>query len=114
VLETSLHSQQRDGALAFELTVENRGDEPVELAFPDAQRVRVSVYPADADDESSPVWRSDSDRMFAQVLGSETVPAGESVTFGAAWKDPESGEYRAIGEVTCRDREIRAERTVLV
>ena len=114
MLETSLHSQQRDGALAFELTVENRGDDPVELSFADAQRVRVSVYPADADDESSPVWRSDGDRMFAQVMGSETVPAGESVTFGAAWKDPESGEYRVVGEVTCRDRELQAERTVLV
>jgi hypothetical protein len=114
VLETTLRSHRRDGALAFELTVENRGDDPVELGFSDAQRVRVSLYPADADDESAPVWRSDGDRMFAQVIGSETVAAGESVTFGAAWKDPESGEYRAAGEVTCREQELNAERTVLV
>ncbi|GAB7012646.1 BsuPI-related putative proteinase inhibitor [Halolamina salina] len=113
MLESSLHSRRHDGGLAFELTVENPGDEPVELSFPDAQRVRVSVYPADADDDASPVWRSDADQMFAQVLGSETVPAGESVTFGAAWQDPEPGEYLAVGEVTCRDRELSAEETIL-
>jgi len=112
VLETSLTSQPRGDVLAFELTVENQGDQPVDLGFSDAQRVRISVYPAD--DESSPVWRSDGDRMFAQVRGEETVPAGESVTFGAAWDDPPSGEYRAVGEVTCRERELRDETTVLV
>ena len=114
MLESSLHSRQRDDALAFELTVENHGDEPVELSFADGQRVRVAVYPADADDDASPIWRSDADQMFAQVLGSETVPAGESVTFDAAWQSPEPGEYLAVGEVTCQDRELDAEETVLV
>ena len=114
MLEPSLHSQRRDGALAFDLTVENAGEEPVELDFPDAQRVRVAVYPADAGEAASPVWRSDAGRMFAQVTGSETVPAGEDVTFSAAWKEPEAGEYLAVAELTCRDRELRAEETLLV
>ncbi|QKY19585.1 hypothetical protein B4589_004025 [Halolamina sp. CBA1230] len=114
MLETSLRSQRRDGALAFDLTVENRGDDPVELTFPDAQRLRVSLYPADADGEAAPIWRSDADRMFAQVLGSETIPAGESVTFSTAWKEPEPGEYHAVGEMTCQDRDVTAEETVLI
>jgi len=114
VLEPSLESRRRDGALAFELTVENTGDEPVELSFADAQRLRVSVYPAGADDETAPVWRSDADRMFAQVMGSETVPAGGSRTFDAAWSDPDPGEYFVVAELTCRERELRAEETVLV
>ncbi|MFW5911271.1 MAG: BsuPI-related putative proteinase inhibitor [Halolamina sp.] len=114
MLEPSLRSHLRDGALAFELTVENRGKEAVELSFPDAQRVRVSVYPADAGDDACPIWRSDAERMFAQVVGTETIPVGESETFRTAWKDPDSGEYRAVAEVTCQDRELAAEETVLV
>ncbi|NHX35833.1 MULTISPECIES: BsuPI-related putative proteinase inhibitor [Halolamina] len=114
MLETSLESRQRGDALAFELTVENTDDGPVELSFADAQRVRVSVYPAGADDEAAPVWQSDADRMFAQVTGSETVPAGGSRTFDAAWEDPDPGEYFVVAELTCRDRELSAEETVLV
>jgi len=114
VLEPSLESQRRGDALAFELTVENTGDDPVELSFTDAQRVRVSVYPAGADEDATPLWRSDADQMFAQVMGSETVSAGESRTFDAAWSDPDPGEYYVVAELCCRDRTLRAEETVLV
>jgi len=114
VLDTQLRSHLQDGALAFELHVENRGDEPVDLSFPTAQRSRVALYPADSDDDTDPVWRSDAEKMFAQVLGSETGEPGETVSFAAAWDDPEPGEYRAVGEVVCDDRELRAEDTVLV
>ena len=113
MLEPSLESHPRGDALAFELTVENTGDEAVELSFADAQRVRVSVYPAGAD-EAAPIWRSDADQMFAQVMGSETVSAGESRTFDAAWSDPDPGEYYVVAELCCRDRTLRAEETVLV
>ena len=111
MLEVTLSSQPRGDSLAFELRVENHGEEAVELSFPDAQRVRVSVFPANGDDD--PVWRSDVDQMFAQVVGTETVPAGASVTFETAWKEPEPGEYLAVGEVTCQDRELAAEETIL-
>jgi len=114
VLDTQLRSHLQDGALAFDLRVENRGDEPVDLSFPTGQRVRVALSPADADDDADPIWRSDAEKMFAQVLGTETIEPGETLTFAAAWDDPEPGEYRAVGEVTCEDRELRAEETVLV
>ncbi|MBP1987459.1 BsuPI-related putative proteinase inhibitor [Halolamina salifodinae] len=113
MLEATLTSQPRGDSLAFELRVENHGDEAAELSFPDAQRLRVTVSLAAGGDDADPVWRSDADRMFAQVVGTETVPAGESVTFETAWKEPEPGEYLAVGEVTCQDREIRDEETLL-
>jgi|AntRauTorcE11898_2_1112593.scaffolds.fasta_scaffold03729_2 hypothetical protein len=114
MLEATFTSQPRGDSLAFELRVENHTDEAVELSFSDAQRLRVSVFPATGEDGADPVWRSDADQMFAQVLGTETVPAGGSLTFQAAWKAPESGEYLAVGEVTCQNRELRGEETVLV
>lgn len=112
MLEATLTSHPRGDSLAFELRVENHGDEAVDLTFTDAQRLRVTVFPA-GDGDADPVWRSDADRMFAQVVGTETVPPGASVTFEAAWKDPEPGEYLAVGEVTCQDRELTAEETIL-
>ncbi len=126
MLETTLEAHPTDGAVTFDLRVENRGTEDVELSFSDSQRIRVSVVPADVDDAATPGnvddaaapgdaddvdtrWRSDEGEMFMQVLGSETVPAGGQLGFEASWEDPEPGEYRAVGEIVCRERELRDE-----
>ena len=113
MLETSIDAHPGDDAVAFDLRVENRADEDAELAFSDSQRVRVSAVPADADD-AEPRWRSDDEQMFMQVLGSETVPGGGSIAYREEWENPESGTYRAVGEVVCRERDLQAETTFSV
>jgi len=100
MLETTIDAEPREGAVEFTLRVANQGADDVELSFSDSQRVRVTVSPVGEDE---PCWRSDEGQMFAQMLSSETVPAGEEVDFEAVWDDPEPGEYRAVGEVVCRN-----------
>ena len=109
MLEPTIEAAPRGDAVEFTIRVVNRGDEDVELSFSDSQRLRVTVYDGD-----EPRWRSDEGQLFAQMLGSETVPeAGESV-FEAVWEEAEPGEYRAVGEVVCRDEELRAETTFAI
>lgn len=105
MLTTSLSVRPQSDAVAFELTVSNDGDESATLSFRTGQRTRFTVTPADGGDA---VWRSDADRMFTQVLGEETVPAGDAVTFGEVWESPAPGEYRVEGEVTSDDEELTA------
>jgi hypothetical protein len=109
MLETTIEAAPRGGAVEFTIRVVNRGDEDVELSFSDSQRVRVTAY--DGDD---PHWRSDEGQLFAQMLGSETVPAGEECVFEAIWDAPEPGEYRVVGDVLCQEEALRAETTVSV
>jgi hypothetical protein len=111
MLETDIEAEPRGGAVTFTLRVTNHGTDDVELAFSDSQRVRVTVSPVGEDE---PCWRSDEGQMFAQMLGSETVPADGAVAFEVVWKAPELGEYRAVGEVVCREEELQTETTFSV
>lgn len=106
MLQTSLSVGPQAEDVAFELTVRNDGDEDVVLSFRDGQRTRFTVEPAGGGDL---VWRSDEEKMFIQMLGEETLPAGTSTTFGDVWESPDSGEYRVVGELTCEDRELSAD-----
>lgn len=54
-------------------------------------------------------WRWSDGRLFTQVLGSETIGAGESLAFEGTWESPAPGEYVAVGELTAADREVVAE-----
>jgi hypothetical protein len=113
MLETIIDAESGDGAVAFTLRVENRGDDDIELSFADSQRVRVSVFSAETD-AAEPIWRSDDGQMFAQMLGSETVPAGGRVEFREEWAEPAPGTYRAVGDVVCQERELEDETTFSV
>jgi hypothetical protein len=52
----------------------------VTLTFPTAQRFDFAVR-----HKGVVVWRWSTDMMFAQVLGSETIGAGDSLVFEARW-----------------------------
>ncbi|KTG10321.1 hypothetical protein AUR64_12150 [Haloprofundus marisrubri] len=106
MLTATLTTTPRDDYVEFELTVENQGDESVTLSFRDARRAEFVVSDAAGDGE---VWRWSDGRMFAQMLGSETLDAGESMTFEGVWDDPVPGEYVAIGELAAADADADAE-----
>lgn len=116
MLEATLDATVGDEEVTFDLAVANDGGEPVDLAFRTGQRIAVRVYEAGSEDggevdESEPVWDSAAGRMFTQALGVETVPAGGTRHFGETWSDPAPGDYRAVGEVTCEEADLRAETT---
>jgi len=93
----------------FALTVENTGDDPVELTFRSGLKADFAV---EADGEE--VWRASDGQMFTQALQSETIDPGESSTYPGRWPNPESGTYTGVAElnVTERDVETRAEFSV--
>jgi hypothetical protein len=109
MLIATLSVTPSDDALELTLSVANEGDEPVELDFRDAQRVDFTAYDADSGEE---VWRWSDGRMFGQVLGSEEIPAGESLEYQAEWAAPPSGSYRVEGELVDTERQPSAEMVV--
>ncbi|WP_222919498.1 BsuPI-related putative proteinase inhibitor [Natrinema sp. SYSU A 869] len=96
-------------AVMFVFAVTNTGDEPVELEFSDACKAEFVLA---ADDEE--VWRFSEERMFAQVLSSETLDPGESTTYEAEWSDLEPGEYTATAALQARERTCKATTPVTV
>lgn len=89
-------------AVTFTFAVENTGED-LELQFSDAQTFDVAV---EADGET--VWRLSEGMMFAQMLSSESLPAGASVAYDAEWEDPDPGDYEARATLTANNADCEA------
>jgi hypothetical protein len=88
---------ETDGDTArFGLTVTNEGDETASLTFSDGQRADFVVRDAEAGTER---WRWSEGRMFPQMLGTEDLAPGETVTYDAEWNAPAGGSYVCRGEL---------------
>ncbi len=109
MLDAHLSVEQAGANVRFVLAVENEGDQSTELTFSDAQRAEFVVR---ADGEER--WRSDADRLFAQVLGTETLGPGERREYDAEWTAPSPGRYTVEGFLTTPDADARAEATFSV
>ncbi|WP_408958987.1 BsuPI-related putative proteinase inhibitor [Natrinema sp. 74] len=105
-LETA--SDDASDAVLFVFTVTNAGTEPIELRFSDACTADFGVI--DGDEE---VWRFSDERLFAQVLESETLAPEESTSYEAEWADPDPGTYEVVAELRAQDEPCEA-RTDLV
>ena len=126
MLDTALTAADGDEGLDLALTVRNDGDEPVTLRFRTGQRADFAAYESDgADrdggdvdgidpDDEAIVWRHGAGRMFTQVLGSETLIPGDSVTYESMWPDPPVGEYRIVGSLTAEECDVAATTTVTI
>ena len=93
-----------DDGVQFTFTVTNESDDPVDLSFPDALEADFAVR-----DDGKEVWRFSDGRMFAQMLGSETIDPGGTATYEAAWDDPDPGSYTAVATLEARDQDCEAE-----
>ena len=92
-----------DDTVQFTFTVRNDGDEPVDLQFADALEADFAVR-----DGEREVWRFSEGRMFAQMIGSESIPPDGTATYEASWEDSESGEYAAVATLEARERDCKA------
>jgi hypothetical protein len=108
-LQATLTVEADEDAVGFLLRVGNDGDDDVDLTFSDGQRVDVVVRDGDRT-----VWRFAEGRMFTQALGSDTVPAGGEVTYGAEWPDPDPGDYEAEATLAANGAEVAATATFSV
>ena len=67
--------------LQMTLTLLNRGGQPARLLFASSQRYDFLAR----DDAGNEVWRWSADKLFAQVLGEETLAPGGTLTFEETW-----------------------------
>ncbi len=92
-LANTLSVRVSEDSVAFRLDVTNATAEPVVLEFGSSQRYDFAV-----ESEAGAVeWRWSADRSFAQVLGADTLNAGETVTYEATWAHAgRTGVYEAV------------------
>ena len=102
-LVTSLEVRIERDTVGFVLHLTNQGTQPVVLEFNSAQRYDFEVRTA----AGETVWRWSDDMNFAQMLGTETVPAGASREYRESWAPGNrSGAFVAIGRVVASNRTI--------
>ena len=102
-LATSLIARVGQGSVDFVLNVTNAGGQPIRLDFNSGQRFDVSV----TDSAGNGVWHWSADKSFIQSLGTETLEPGATLAYEATWPDAPPGSYRALGEITASNAEIR-------
>jgi hypothetical protein len=97
-LDCSLDVSASSTAVEFAFHVENTGTTPVELNFSSSQTHDVAVSAG-----GSEIWRFSEGMGFAMMMQSETLDAGDAVTYDATWEDPDPGDYEAVAELATRD-----------
>lgn len=108
-LEATLDATTDEGDVSFVFTVENTGEEPVDLRFRDAQQFDIAVT-ADGTEH----YRFSEGRVFAQMFLDETLEAGERYVFEDQWTDPDPGTYEAEATLEATDTDANARATVTV
>jgi hypothetical protein len=98
--------------IAVRLAVANRGAQPITLHFSSAQRCDFEIRDA----RGATLWRWGADRMFAQMLGEETLLRGRNdLNCRERLPAPRTpGTYRIIGTVVASDRPMAASVVVTV
>ena len=86
----------------IEFCVFNRTGEEITLYFRNAQRYDFTIE----DEEGKEVWRWSEDRMFAMMLGEETLgPTNIEIIYSVKYKDKLSpGYYKITGIFVAQDR----------
>jgi hypothetical protein len=108
-LTGSLDAQVETDRVSFTFTVANDGDEPVTLSFRDACNADFAAF--DGEEER---WRWSRGRMFTQVLQSESLGSGESVTYEGEWQNPEAGTHTVVATLEADNHECEARAEVSV
>lgn len=97
-LATDRKGYRPDQPVRFHLTVTNHSKESITLHCKDSQRFDIVVQ----DSSGKEIWRWSQDRMFAQMLGEETIGPAESKEYTAVFAGSLApATYRASGLVVC-------------
>ncbi len=84
------------------LHLTNALETPVVLEFPSAQRSDFAVRRPDGE----VVWTWSMDKLFAQVVGRETLPVGSTVQYSGAWTAVQPGRYEAVARLVSTNRPV--------
>lgn len=92
-----------EGVVRLALHATNTTTEPIRLEFPSAQRYDFAIRTVAGEG----IWQWSADRMFAQVLGTETVPAGGTLSYREEWRPGgRKGEFEAVGWLTAEGQRL--------
>ena len=96
----------------IELIVFNRTAESLTFDFRNAQHYDFLIEDA----EGNSVWRWAEGRMFAQVLGEETLgPGREEVVYTETYAGPlQPGDYEVTGALISSNRPLSASLTITI
>ncbi len=83
-------------AVTFMLELTNHTGKRVELQFPSAQTHDFAVLDA----RGETVWQWSHDRMFTQVMSTETLSKNAQLTFSEEWRDAKPGTYTLVATTT--------------
>jgi hypothetical protein len=97
-------------AVEMTLTVSNRAKRAVTFRFRDARRFDFII-----ETKGKSLWRWSDGRMFAQVLGEERLPPGDSLTYRAKFKGVlKPGIYMVRGMVLHEEMYLQASTVIFV
>jgi hypothetical protein len=83
---------------------------PVELEFSTSQRFEIVVT-----SNGTRIWSSSTGKVYAQVLGKETIAPGEGLRYGDVWTPTSTGEFLAAARITATNRkDLTIEKTLQV
>ena len=103
-LSGSLSATVSGDAVEFEYAVANDGDDAVDLQFSDSQTHDVVVF-----EDGEEVWAFSDGQMFMQMLQSESIAPGDTLTYGATWEHATPGDYEARAWLAANDADCEAE-----
>ena len=102
-LSTSLAVDVGRDSVGFALHVTNSGTQPLVLEFSSTQRYDFQVQNA----SGQTVWTWSADKLFGQMMGSETIGAGESREYRGSWAaGSQTGTFVAVGRVVAMNQPI--------
>lgn len=83
---------------------------PVELEFSTSQRFEIVIK-----SNGNSIWSSSTGKVYAQVLGKETIAAGEGLRYGDVWTPTSTGEFAVNARITANNRkDLTVEKTLNV
>jgi hypothetical protein len=100
-----------DSVVTLTLTVSNPSSVPVEVGFPSGQRYDFVVRSAAT---GASVWRWSADKLFAQALGHESIPAKGTITYSQRWTPTARGDFQVEGLLTSLSHRVSASTGVTV
>ena len=100
-----------NGDVTLTFTVKNSSATPVKVVYPSSQK--YNLWATDSTTGKS-VWTWSADKLFAQGVVEETVPAGGSLKFVEKWTPPKSGLYLVRAALASTSHRSEAYASVVV
>jgi hypothetical protein len=111
VLQPALRATASAADVTLTFTVTNASAAPVQLDFNSAQQYDFIVRSTAT---GTVVWQWSTEMVFAAVLTSRTLAAGESATYTAHWTPTSKGAFSAQGLLTSSSHGATAYAGVIV